>query len=173
MSHNRMSFKAALRLAQDRGFAEADPTFDVKGIDAAHKLAILIRLAFRKSVVFSRLKVRGIDSISEFDIEYAKRFGYVIKLIAQAKQSGNRFLARVEPLLLKEDHILAKVDGAYNAFLFRGDETGDVLLYCQGAGSRPTASAVVNDLCDLAQGRESRFPQLAPVSNQEAANIPH
>ncbi len=165
MSRKKISFKNALELAQANGYAEADPTFDIKGIDAAHKLAILIRLAFRRSVLFSKLEVRGIDSISEFDIDYAKRFGYVIKLIAQAKQSGNKLLARVEPLLLKEDHILAKVDGAFNAILFKADEVGDFLLYGQGAGSRPTASAVVNDLCDLVQGRQSNFPVVGSAAD--------
>jgi len=169
MSQQKISFKTALRLAQDNGFAEADPSFDVRGIDAAHKLAILVRLAFKHSVDFTKLQVRGIESISEFDIDYAKRFGYVIKLIAQAKQSGNKLLARVEPLLLKEDHILAKVDGAFNAILFKTDEVGDFLLYGQGAGSKPTASAVVNDLCDLVQGRQSNFP--AAVSTGDLGRL--
>ncbi len=170
MSQNQMDFGEALKLAQDKGFAEADPTFDIQGIDAAHKLAILIRLAFRIPVTFSKLKVRGINSISQIDIEYAERFGYVIKLIAQAKRSGKSVLARVEPLFLKKDHILAKVDGSFNAILFDGDEVGDCLLYGKGAGSEPTASAVVSDLCDWAKGLSSQFPEVKksqPWENKE------
>jgi len=159
MSRCNMGFKDSLKLAQEQGFAEADPTFDIKGIDAAHKLALLIRLAFRKWVPFSSLDVRGVDSISQVDIDYARRFGFVIKLIAHAKENRKGLVAGVEPLLLKEDHILAKVDGNFNAILFKGDEVGDFLVYGQGAGSLPTASAVVSDLCDLALGRESRLPR--------------
>jgi homoserine dehydrogenase len=158
MSQAGMDFKEALRLAQDKGFAEADPTFDIQGVDAAHKLAILIRLAFGQPILLKDLSCRGITSITQADIEFASRFGYVIKLIAGAKKVGSKVFASVEPVLLKHDHMLAKVDGAFNAVLFQGDEVGDILLYGQGAGSRPTASAVINDLCDLAAGSQSKLP---------------
>lgn len=172
MSQNEMDFADALKLAQEKGYAEADPSFDIQGKDAAHKLVILVRLAFATALKLTDFKIRGIDSISKIDIEYAKRFGYVIKLIAQAKKVQGSVLASVEPLFLKTNHMLAKVDGSFNAVLFQGDETGDVLLYGKGAGVKPTASAVVADLVDWSKGLSSQLPGKSSGKKANLADWP-
>lgn len=156
MTQDRLDFKQALALAQREGYAERDPRLDIDGIDSGHKLAILASLAFDQPVSFRDLSCEGISRIEHRDIEFAGEFGYVVKLLALAKKVPAGIEARVQPTLLAKDHILAKVDGAYNAILFRGDEVGEMLLYGKGAGSRPTASAVVSDLVDLALDREDK-----------------
>jgi homoserine dehydrogenase len=134
---------SALAGAQKLGFAEADPFLDVSGHDAAHKLAILARFAFGGKVKFKDIYCEGITEISSDDIAFAKEFGYTIKLLAIAKRSGEGMEARVQPTLLPNSHILATVNGSFNAILMRGDEVGDVLFYGRGAGPHPTASAVI------------------------------
>ena len=151
MTAKGMSFKEALAGAQKQGFAEADPFLDVSGHDAAHKLAILARFAFGGKVKFKDIYCEGITEISSDDIAFAKEFGYTIKLLAIAKRSGNGVEARVQPTLLPNVHILASVNGSFNAILMRGDEVGDVLFYGRGAGPHPTASAVIADLVDIAK----------------------
>lgn len=152
MTEDKMDFKTALAEAQEKGYAEADPTLDVEGIDAAHKLALLARFGFGGSIPFSDIYSEGISGIRSEDISFAEEFGYRIKLLAIAKRAGNGALeARVQPTLLPKNHILANVNGSFNAVLIRGDETGDILLYGRGAGSRPTASAVMSDLVDIAK----------------------
>lgn len=158
MSERKLDFKEALRLAQKKGYAEANPTLDIQGIDAAHKLAILVRLAFGGRVPFARIYSEGISEIRNEDIAFAEEFGYRIKLLAIAKRGPDGIEARVQPTLLPESHILANVSGSYNAILLKGDEVGEVLLYGKGAGPGPTASAVVSDLVDLAGGHSSRLP---------------
>lgn len=159
MSERKLDFKEALRLAQKKGYAEADPTLDVEGTDAAHKLAILVRLAFGGRVPFAQVYSEGISEIRNEDIAFAEEFGYRIKLLAIAKRDPGGIEARVQPTLLVKSHILANVSGSYNAILLKGDEVGEVLLYGKGAGPGPTASAVVSDLVDLAQGHSSRLPE--------------
>ncbi len=156
MTQDKLEFGEALRLAQREGYAERNPKLDVDGIDSAHKLAILASLAFDEPVRFRDITCEGISRIDQNDITFTGQFGYVIKLLAIAKRSKDGIEARVQPTLLSENHILAKVDGAYNAILFRGDEVGEILLYGKGAGPKPTASAVVSDLVDLALGREGK-----------------
>lgn len=151
MTEARTDFADALKEAQKKGYAEANPRLDVEGIDAAHKLAILTRFAFGGKVRFRDIYCEGISRIRSEDIAFAEEFGYRIKLLALAKASGNGIEARVQPTLLPNSHILAHVHGTFNAILIRGDETGDVLLYGRGAGAHPTASAVVSDLVDLAK----------------------
>jgi len=151
MTETGMGFNEALKGAQAKGYAEADPTLDIQGIDAAHKLAILVRFAFGGRVKFSDIYSEGITQISSDDIAFAKEFGYTIKLLAIAKQSGKGMEARVQPTLLPNAHILASVNGSFNAILMRGDEVGDVLFYGRGAGPHPTASAVIADLVDIAK----------------------
>jgi homoserine dehydrogenase len=153
MFEGRLDFKEALRLAQQKGYAEADPTLDIEGIDAAHKLAILVRLAFGGRVSFRSVYCEGISRIRNEDIAFAEEFGYRIKLLAIAKRDPDGIEARVQPTLLPKDHILANVSGSFNAILLRGDEVGEILLYGRGAGPAPTASAVVSDLVDLAKGK--------------------
>ncbi|MFA6599754.1 MAG: homoserine dehydrogenase [Candidatus Omnitrophota bacterium] len=159
MTESGQDFGAALKEAQEKGFAEADPTFDVEGIDAAHKLAILVRLAFGGRVRFRDIYCEGISRIRGADIAFAEEFGYRIKLLAIAKAAKGGVEARVQPTLLPKSHILANVNGSFNAILFRGDEVGDVLFYGRGAGSKPTSSAVVADLVDIAVRREARLTE--------------
>ena len=156
MTRDGLEFDEALRLARKEGYAEKNPRLDIDGIDSAHKLTILASLAFGEPVRFRDIACEGIRGVDHSDIAFAHEFGYVIKLLAIAKKTGGGLEARVQPTLLSENHILAKVDGPYNAILFRGDEVGEILLYGKGAGPRPTASAVVSDLVDLALGRQDK-----------------
>lgn len=157
MSERRIDFAQALGEAQAKGYAEADPTFDVEGVDAAHKLAILARFAFGGKVRFKDIYAEGISTISGEDISFAEEFGYRIKLLAIAKSAEGGIEARVQPTLLPKSHILANVNGSFNAVLMHGDEVGDVLLYGRGAGPAPTASAVLSDLVDIALRQSGRF----------------
>ena len=163
MTQQKQDFKVALAGAQKKGYAEADPTFDIEGTDAAHKLAILARFAFGGKVCFKDIYCEGISSIRGEDISFAEEFGYRIKLLAIAKASGEAIEARVQPTLLPKSHILANVNGSFNAILLHGDEVGDVLFYGRGAGPAPTASAVVSDLMDIALRGNGRFESLVPI----------
>ncbi|MBN1492699.1 MAG: homoserine dehydrogenase [Candidatus Omnitrophica bacterium] len=176
MSIDKMDFKQALKLAQHKGYAEADPSFDIEGIDSAHKITILSEIAFGKSVSLKEVYCQGITHIDEADIEFADEVGYVIKLLAIAKQTKGGIEIRVQPTLLPKDHILASVNGSFNAIYLHGDETGDMLLYGRGAGSRPTASAVVSDIIDLAKVRCANapllpYPAFAPISAKKLVDI--
>ncbi len=151
MSEKKIDFKQALSEAQAKGYAEADPTLDIEGIDAAHKLAVLARFAFGGRVHFPDIYCEGISRIRGEDIAFAEEFGYRIKLLAIAKLGADGLEARVQPALLPEKHILANVNRSFNAVMLHGDEVGDVLFYGRGAGARPTASAVISDLVDIAK----------------------
>ncbi|MBN1687769.1 MAG: homoserine dehydrogenase [Candidatus Omnitrophica bacterium] len=157
MTETGADFEEALKEAQQKGYAESDPTLDIDGSDAAHKLAILARFAFGGRVKFSHIYCEGISKIRSEDILFAKELGYRIKLLAIAKAMHGGIEARVQPTLLPESHILANVNGSFNAILMRGDEVGDVLFYGRGAGSGPTASAVFSNLIDIALREGSRF----------------
>lgn len=157
MTEAKSDFKEALSEAQAKGYAEADPTFDVEGIDAAHKLAVLVRFAFGGKVRFKDIHCEGISSIRSEDISFAQEFGYRIKLLAIAKADKDGIEARVQPTLLPKNHILANVNGSFNAIQMHGDEVGDVLFYGRGAGPAPTASAVIADLVDIALRQSGRF----------------
>ncbi len=148
MSSEGSSFKTALKEAQSKGYAEKDPSLDIKGLDSSHKLAILSLLAFGKRVDLDDIYVEGIDDISNLDIQYAKEFGYGIKLLAIAKCHGNELEARVHPTLLPLEHLLSSVSGAYNAIFIEADLVGKQLFYGQGAGKLPTASAIISDIVD-------------------------
>ncbi len=153
------SFDAALRDAQEKGFAEADPSFDVDGIDTAHKLAVLMGLCWGRLPDFDQIYVEGISRVSAVDIEFAQRFGYVIKLLAVSKQTEKGVEARVHPTMLPVDHPLASVNGVFNAVELVGDFVGPVTWMGPGAGRRPTASAVVGDVLQAARSllRGGRF----------------
>jgi homoserine dehydrogenase len=162
MSESSRSYADALADAQRRGYAEADPTLDVDGTDAAHKLAILAALAFGADVPVHAVDRRGIADLQLVDIAYARELGYTIKLLAEAwlepapkRGSGptGHLALHVSPVLLRHHTLLAQVRGAYNAIRITGDAVGDTLLYGRGAGRMPTASAVVADIIDLAVGR--------------------
>ena len=142
-------FKEVLKEAQRKGYAEADPTYDIEGIDAAHKLTILIRLAFGTSFQFKEVFIEGISGITPLDIQFSREFGYRIKLLAIAKLDGGKMEARVHPTMIPEHHLLATVHGVFNAVYINGDAIGPTLFYGQGAGQMPTGSAVVSDLVDL------------------------
>lgn len=174
MSEKGEDFATVLAKAQAKGYAEADPTLDVEGIDAAHKLVILIRLAYGLDFPMNRLTVEGISKVEQFDIILAKEFGYRLKLLAQVRDKSGMLHAGVYPALLRQDHILAKVDGPFNSILLEGNAVGPVMLYGQGAGDLPTGSAVLADILALARTNcvpnntgflEARLPQaqiLAP-----------
>ena len=149
MSHYGSDFKKALREAKAKGYAERDPSLDVEGIDSAHKLTILSTLAFGGFVDLKDLYREGITKITSQDIQYAREFGYVVKLLAIAKKSEGSLEARVHPTMIPREHLLAAVDGAYNAIYVKGDLIGKSMFYGRGAGGFPAASAVVADIMDL------------------------
>jgi len=149
MTYDNMGFDRALKEAQKKGFAEADPTLDIEGDDSAHKLAILASIAFNMHVDLSDLYIEGITQITHKDVEYADELGYVIKLLAIAKSSNNEVELRVHPALVSKDSLLASVRGEFNALLLDGDVVGTTMYYGKGAGRRPTASAIVSDLIDI------------------------
>jgi homoserine dehydrogenase len=153
MTEGGQTYADALREAQQRGYAEADPTMDVSGMDAAHKLAVLTRLAFGVDVPIEAIDLRGIETVQLADIRFAGELGYVVKLIAEVWTDDHRVALHVEPTLVRRFDPLAEVRGAYNAIHVVGDIVGDTLYYGQGAGGMPTASAVLADIMDLAIGR--------------------
>jgi len=151
ISDEGIIFETALAEAQEKGYAEADPTLDVDGLDAAHKLAILSALAFGMRINFDDVYIEGISKITPLDIEFASQFGYCIKLLAIAKFNGRQVEARVHPTMIPFDNLLSNVNGTLNAISVSADAAGDILLYGRGAGMMPTASAVVSDIADLAR----------------------
>jgi homoserine dehydrogenase len=156
MTENGVGYSEALKEAQRRGYAEANPTLDVDGTDAAHKLAILSQIAFGVAVPLGVIERRGIADIDATDIRFAGELGYTVKLLAEAYLLDNQLAMHVSPVLLRKTAPLALVRGAYNAIFVHGDAVGDTLYYGQGAGQMATASAVVADLIDLAVGRTQR-----------------
>ncbi len=149
MTGEGLDFGKALAEAQALGLAESDPSMDVGGHDAAHKLAILASLGFGGKVRLSDVYTEGITGVRPEDIRYAREFGYRVKLLAIAKESGGELETRVHPTLIPEDHLLASVSGAFNACYVRGDAVGETMFYGQGAGMLPTGSAVAADVMDL------------------------
>jgi homoserine dehydrogenase len=166
MSEQGLTYADALAEAQLRGYAEADPTLDVDGTDAAHKLAILAQIAFGAAIPVTRITRRGIADIQQADIRYAHELGYTVKLLAEAWLHDRQLALHVSPVLLRHMAPLAQVRDAYNAIHVVGDAVGDTLYYGRGAGQMPTASAVVADIIDLAVGRAQRtFQTLRLWSN--------
>ena len=151
MAWDRIEFSAALKEAQDQGYAEADPTDDVDGIDAAYKLAVLATLAFHTIVRAQDVYREGISRLQPQDFRYAQELGYAIKLLAIAKRDGDSVQARVHPSFVPQDHMLAKVEGVFNAVEVEADLIGRVLFHGMGAGRNPTTSAVVGDLVEIAR----------------------
>jgi homoserine dehydrogenase len=162
-------FADVLAEAQELGYAEADPTFDVEGIDAAHKLVILAAIAFGMPLKFSEVFTEGITQLTPQDVDYAAELGYRIKHLGVAKQSVAGVELRVHPTLIPEKRLLANVDGVKNAVLVEGSAVGPTLYYGAGAGAEPTASAVVADVVDLARdlscGQVSRVPALGVAAD--------
>lgn len=151
------SFEEALAGAQANGYAEKDPTADVEGYDTCRKIAILTSLAFGKYVNSEDIETEGITSITLEDVEYAAEFGGVIKLVGMSKRVENGAFARVCPVILKKDHPLAGIDDVFNGILVKGEALGDVMFYGRGAGSLPTASAVVSDVIDIVKHKDTHI----------------
>ena len=151
MHEEGLEFPDALKQAQEKGFAEADPTLDISGIDAAHKLTILASLATSSIVSFESLYVEGIQGITALDISFAKNFGYSIKLLAICRCLDGKLDLRVHPTMVPNSHLLASVRNELNAVFVRGSYVGDTMFYGPGAGQLPTASAIVSDLVDLSR----------------------
>jgi len=160
MTHENMDFQEALALAKKKGYAEANPSLDIDGTDSAHKITILAELAFQKKVNFKQVSCEGITKITHVDISFAKELDYVVKLLAIAKKSAQGIEVRVQPTLLRKDHILANVNDSYNAVYLMCDEVENMLFYGRGAGQGPTASAVVSDVIDLARNQLGACKQL-------------
>lgn len=161
-------FASVLAEAQAKGYAEADPTFDIQGTDTAHKLAIVAALVTGAQPRLEAVPTEGITGITPLDIGYAGEFGFKIKLLAVLNNQGEQVEARVHPALVPHDHPLASVDGAYNALHIDGDWVGQVLLYGKGAGRRPTASAVVGDVLELARDLVAGAPGRVPPLGTQA-----
>ncbi len=157
-----IDFREALAMATEAGYAEADPTLDVEGFDTAHKLAILTSIAYGTEVDFDDIYIEGITQITPLDIDFARQFGYRIKLLAISKNHGDRLEARVHPTMIPEGNLLSTISGSLNALNISGDAVADVMLYGHGAGRMPTASAVIGDVVDiarnLAHGATGRVP---------------
>lgn len=149
MFKNSINFSTALSMAKKLGYAEADPSLDIKGIDTAHKLSILSTLAFRKYIHWKDMYVEGIEKIEPLDISFTAEFGYRIKLLAVAKRDRETLDVRIHPTLLPSRHLLSFVDGVYNAVYLEGDMFGRALLYGEGAGGPAAASAVISDIVDI------------------------
>ncbi|MGH7369411.1 MAG: homoserine dehydrogenase [Candidatus Methylomirabilaceae bacterium] len=174
MTELKRPFAEVLAEAQAQGYAEADPSLDLDGIDAAHKLQILATLAFGAYVPFDRISVEGIRKIDASDIEYAADLGYRVKLLAIAKDTDGELEARVHPALIPNDHLLASVGGVYNAVYVVGDAVGSLMFYGRGAGQMPTASAVVSDVVEIARGLlEDRTTgsTVVPLLFEDQANV--
>ena len=163
MKENNLAFEVALKQAQELGFAEADPTFDIEGVDAAHKITILASIAFGIPVNFNAAHIEGISNLAQKDIIYAEELGYRIKLLGITKCNNNLVELRVHPTLIPEKRLVANVDGAMNAVLVKGNMVGLTLYYGAGAGAEPTASAVVADIIDLARNLESNNTTPIPI----------
>jgi homoserine dehydrogenase len=165
MRDKGIAFAAALEDAQKRGYAEADPTFDIEGVDAAHKLTILSALAFGIPMQFKKAYTEGISRLTQQDIRYAEELGYRIKLLGITKRVKKGIELRVHPTLVPTRRLIANVEGVMNGILVKGDAVGPTLYYGAGAGSQPTASAVVADLVDVTRlitaDPEHRVPHLA------------
>uniref|UniRef100_C6E3M7 Homoserine dehydrogenase n=1 Tax=Geobacter sp. (strain M21) TaxID=443144 RepID=C6E3M7_GEOSM len=151
MTHDGADFSEVLKSAQELGYAEADPTFDIEGVDTAHKLCLLLSLCFGTKIDLKDIYSEGITSISSEDVDFAKSFGYRIKLLAIGKMDGGQIEARVHPTMIPIDYPLADVHGVFNAIRLTGDFIGPVMFYGRGAGMDATASAVVGDVIDLSR----------------------
>jgi homoserine dehydrogenase len=175
MREKSWSFQQALEMAQSLGYAEADPTFDIQGIDAAHKASIMAAIAFGVRMPFKNAYIEGITQLQSQDIRFAEQLGYRIKLLGIAKQTSDGIELRIHPCLVPAKSIIANVEGAMNAVMVQADAVGTTLYYGKGAGSEPTASAVIADLVDITRLHTAdplnRVPHLA-FQPQEMRDIP-
>jgi len=171
MGENGLDYDTALAEAQAKGFAEADPTADVDGLDAAAKIAILASIAFNSRVVMDQVSAEGIRSLSPADIEYATEMGHTIKLLAIARRTDAGIDVRVHPTMIPNAHPLASVNGVYNAIYVVGDSVGETMFFGEGAGSLPAASAVVGDLIEVARRIQSGCAPLVGCTCTESLPV--
>ena len=175
MRDKGLDFDVVLKEAQRLGYAEADPTFDIEGVDAAHKATLMSALAYGIPVQFDKAYVEGITKLGAADIKYAEQLGYRIKLLGIAKRTAKGIELRVHPSLVPTERLIANVEGAMNAVMVQGDAVGTTLYYGKGAGSEPTASAVVADLVDITRlhtaDPQNRVPHLA-FQHDAMSNLP-
>ena len=171
MREKRLSFHEALLEAKHHGYAERNPSLDIDGHDASHKLAILTLLGFGMQVQLSDVYVEGISKISQADIQYAEELGYCLKPLAIAKRVDHELEVRVHPTLLAKTHLLANVNGVYNAIYVHGDMVGSELFYGRGAGHNPAASSVVSDIADVARNIASGVRQRVPLLSRSTHGI--
>ncbi len=164
MTNEGRKFDEVLKEAQAKGYAEADPTFDIEGIDSAHKLAVLAMLAYGTPVKFDDIHSEGISKITPLDIDFAKDLGYKIKLLAITKMVDGEIEARVHPTMLPEEYPIASVDGVFNALSIVGDAVGSTMFYGRGAGDMPTGSAVVSDIIDIGRDILAGCTDRTPVA---------
>ncbi|MEW6002296.1 MAG: homoserine dehydrogenase [Nitrospirota bacterium] len=171
MTEENVDFSKALKEAQDLGYAEADPTLDIEGIDSAHKLAILAALSYGIPIPYREIYREGISGISTQDINFASEFGYKIKLLAIAKATDDEVELRVHPTMLPKDYLIAKVEGSFNAVYIEGDATGSTLYYGRGAGAMPTGSAVVSDIVNIARDIRKNATGRIPIMSRTSKDI--
>lgn len=174
MTDEAVEFPKALKEAQELGYAEADPTLDVRGADSAHKLTILATLAFGIPLSYKNVYTEGITEITPQDIAFASELGFKIKLLAIAKAEGGRVELRVHPTMLPKGKLISQVDGVMNAIFINGRETGDTLYYGRGAGDMPTGSAVVSDIAEIAAAvMNGASPKSGPATALSPMGIRH
>ena len=171
MSDENCDFDVALKEAQEKGFAEVDPTFDIEGIDSAHKIAVLTRIAYGAPIKFEDIKVSGITNITSEDIECGKEFGYRIKLLAISKYDGEAIDIRVHPAMIPSNHPMASVNGVLNAIRVCDDMMDENILIGHGAGALPTGSAVVGDIVEIARNIISNASGRMPASSFQSSEI--
>jgi len=172
MRQTGKDFDLILKEAQDLGYAEADPTFDVEGIDTAHKLAILTSLAFGSELNFNSVHIEGISKISPLDIEFADELGYRIKLLGISRQTGSGIDQRVHPCMVPVDSPIAHIEDVFNAVVVDGDFVGTTMYEGRGAGEGPTASSVVSDIIDIARARKFNTFAIPSVELKKAETVP-
>jgi len=170
ITHERVSYEAALAEAQQKGYAEADPSLDVNGDDTAHKLAIISSLSYGKQVKLDDIYTEGITQITALDIQFAHQFGYCIKLLAITKMTEKAVDIRVHPAMIPYSHMLSNVNGSYNALSIIGDAVDEMVLYGHGAGMMPTASAIVSDIADIARNIQVSAPNRISTLANAARN---
>lgn len=173
MTQEGIPFKTVLKDAQDKGYAESNPSADVDGLDAARKIVILAALAFGKSIAADKIHVEGITEISTEDVELARELGYAIKLIGHSKKTNGKILAMVSPRLIPFSNPLSGINDVYNGILLDGDMVGKVMFYGPGAGKLPTASAVCADIVDVIAHRNGtvNLPEFTPATDEDVASF--
>lgn len=171
MTEENVEFSDALQEAQDLGYAEADPTLDIEGIDSAHKLAILASLSYGIPISYKDIHTEGISKMSQQDIGFASELGYKIKLLAIAKESDGEIELRVHPTMLPKEYLISKVDGPFNAIYVVGDAVGSSLYYGRGAGDMPAGSAVVSDIVDIARDIEKNVVGRVPILTRTSRDV--